>query len=186
MLPDIALSMSASVGCGLLARSCEAEMLAVAALHDLPLEPGFLDLGARHCPADDLDRGDLGVAYTVDGSDAGPGGDPVDVYGAGSAQRHPAAELRAGHAQHVPQHPEQRDIDIEAVIIFVDLDREDHNVLSFSQLSSDTGFAAISPSGSRCQGRRRSANTDFVRSLRLILFAAAASLFSTSSECGGV
>src|SRR5262249_41384571 len=41
--------------------------LAVAALNDLPVEPGLLDLGARGCPVDGLDRGDLGVADAVDG-----------------------------------------------------------------------------------------------------------------------
>ena len=44
-------------------------------------------------------------------------GDAVDMHGAGAAQRHAAAELRAGHAEHVAQHPEQRRVavDIDAV-----------------------------------------------------------------------
>ena len=32
----------------------------------------------------------------------------VDVHGAGAAQRHAAAELRAGHVEGVAEHPEQR------------------------------------------------------------------------------
>ena len=34
----------------------------------------------------------------------------IDVHGAGAAQGHAAAELRAGHAQRVPQHPQQRHV----------------------------------------------------------------------------
>src|SRR5712671_4788869 len=45
--------------------------LAVAALHDLAVEPGLLDLGARRRRAYRLDRGDLGTADAVDGSNAG-------------------------------------------------------------------------------------------------------------------
>ena len=33
-------------------------------------------------------------------------GDAVDMHGAGAAQRHAAAELGAGHAEHVAQHPQ--------------------------------------------------------------------------------
>src|SRR5216683_4991973 len=49
--------------------------LAVAALNDFAVEPGLLDLGARRCRADGLDRGDLGAADAVDRGDAGTRGD---------------------------------------------------------------------------------------------------------------
>src|ERR1700748_3459169 len=109
MLPDIASSISESVGCGLLASKAEADMIwpdwAVPALTALAVEPAFLDLGARHCRADRLDRRDRGGANAVDRGDAGTGGDAVDMHGAGAAERHAAAELRAGHAEHVAQNP---------------------------------------------------------------------------------
>src|ERR1700719_522421 len=41
--------------------------LAVPALHDLPVEPSLLDLGARRGRADRLDRRDRGRADAVDG-----------------------------------------------------------------------------------------------------------------------
>src|ERR1700704_2484340 len=42
-----------------------------------PVEPGLLDLGARRCRADCLDRCDLGGADAVDRGDTGSGGDAV-------------------------------------------------------------------------------------------------------------
>ena len=64
----------------------------------------------------------VGGADAVDRGDARAGGDAVDMHGAGAAQRHAAAELRAGHAEHVAQHPEQRRVavDIDAVSLAVD------------------------------------------------------------------
>src|SRR5438132_5273562 len=59
--------------------------LAVAALNDLPVEPGLLDPGARSRRADRLDRRALGGADAVDRGDAGTGGDAVDMHGAGAA-----------------------------------------------------------------------------------------------------
>src|SRR5713226_238929 len=78
--------------------------LAVAALNDLAVEPGLLDFGARRCRADRLDRCDLGFADAADRGYAGTRGDAVDMHGAGAAERLAAAELGAGHAQHVAQH----------------------------------------------------------------------------------
>ena len=40
-------------------------------------------------------------------------GDAVDMHRAGAAQRHAAAELRAGHAEHVAQHPQQRRVAVD-------------------------------------------------------------------------
>src|SRR5262245_6787954 len=105
--------------------------LAVAALHDLAVEPGLLDPGAGRGRTDRLDRGDRGAADAVDGGDAGADGDAVDMHGAGAAQRQAAAELGAGHAEHVAQHPEERRVavDIDAVGAAVDFDGEGHGVL---------------------------------------------------------
>ena len=63
MLPDIASSMSASVGCGLLGEQRrgghDLARLAIAALRHLAVEPGLLDLGAGRRRADRLDGRDL-------------------------------------------------------------------------------------------------------------------------------
>ena len=60
-------------------------------------------------------------------------GHAIEMHRAGAAERHAAAELRAGHAQHVAQHPEQRRVavDIDAVRAAVDFDGEGHGVFSF-------------------------------------------------------
>ena len=64
-------------------------------------------------------------------------GGAVDMHGAGAAQRHAAAELRAGHAEHVAQHPEQRRVavDIDAVCSPVDFDGEGHGAPSFLSMA---------------------------------------------------
>src|SRR5216684_8692970 len=112
--------------------------LAVAALNDLPVEPGLLDLGARRRRADRLDRRDLGGADAVDRGDAGTGGDAIDMYGAGAAQRHAAAEFRAGHAEHVAQDPQESGVtvDIDRPIDAVDLDRCGHSYLQAIRVNS--------------------------------------------------
>jgi hypothetical protein len=104
---------------------------AIAALDDLPIEPGFLDLGADCRRADCLDGRDRGCADAVDRRDTGTDGDAVEMHRAGAAERHTAAELSAGHAQHVAQRPEERRVavNIEAVRVTVDLNREGHGYL---------------------------------------------------------
>jgi hypothetical protein len=88
------------------------------------IEPGPLNLGARHGLADRFDRCDLGDADAVDRSDARTGGNAIDMHGAGAAQRHAATELRASHAQDIAQHPEEWGVavDIDAVGVAVDAD----------------------------------------------------------------
>ena len=56
----------------------------------------------------------------------------IEMHGASAAQCHAAAELRAGHAQHVAQHPKQRRVavDIDAMRLTVDFNGEGHDVLS--------------------------------------------------------
>jgi hypothetical protein len=53
------------------------------------------------------------------------------MHGAGAAERHATAELRAGHAEHVAQHPEERcvAVDIDTMRGSVDFDEEGHGCL---------------------------------------------------------
>ena len=55
------------------------------------------------------------------------------MHGAGAAERHAAAELRAGHAEHVAQHPEEWRVavNIDAMCVPVDFNGEGHGILSF-------------------------------------------------------
>jgi hypothetical protein len=55
------------------------------------------------------------------------------MHSTGAAQRHAAAELRAGHAQHVAQHPEERRVvvDIDAVCVPVHFNGEGHRASPF-------------------------------------------------------
>src|SRR3546814_5840591 len=54
------------------------------------------------------------------------------MHGASAAQRLAAAELGAGHAEHVAQHPQQRGVavNIDLMGCAVDLQRESHCCLS--------------------------------------------------------
>src|SRR5262245_40703230 len=105
--------------------------LAIPTWNDLPVEPGFLDLGARRGRADRLDRRDLGGTDAVDRGDAGTGGVVVDMHGAGAAEGHAADELRAGHAEHIAQHPQERRVavDINLALSSVYFDSIGHNCL---------------------------------------------------------
>jgi hypothetical protein len=53
------------------------------------------------------------------------------MHRAGAAERHAAAELGAGHAEHVSKHPQQRGVtvDIGGAVYAIDFDREDHRRL---------------------------------------------------------
>jgi hypothetical protein len=97
-------------------------------LDDFQIEPGFLDLRPGRRLADGLDGGDRSIADAADGKDAGPHRRAVHMHGAGAAKRHSAAELGAGHAEHVTQDPQQGDvgIDVDGVRGAVDFDSEGH------------------------------------------------------------
>src|SRR5689334_19036996 len=97
--------------------------LAVAALHDLQLQPGLLQGRALRRLADRLDRSDRAVADAVDRRLAGADRLAVEMHGAGAAQRLAAAELGSSHAQYVAQQPQQRcvAVDIDLMGCAVDL-----------------------------------------------------------------
>src|SRR5690606_11491138 len=104
--------------------------LAIAALHDVLLQPGGLEGTADLRLGERLDGGDLLSAQRLDPERAGPGGDAVDMDGAGAAQAGPAAELGPDHTQLVPQDPEQRHIagDVDLMFDAVDGDLEGHRL----------------------------------------------------------
>src|ERR1700726_515293 len=99
--------------------------LAVAALNDLPAEPSILSLPTRWSLPNSFDRSDRRTANAVDGRDTGARRRPVQMNRTGAAERHAAAELRAGHAEHVAHYPQERGVtvDIDRPIDAVDLDR---------------------------------------------------------------
>jgi pimeloyl-ACP methyl ester carboxylesterase len=67
----------------------------------------------------------------VHGGDTRAGRRTVQMHRAGAAERHAAAELGAGHAEHVSKHPQQRGVtvDIGGAVYAIDFDREDHRRL---------------------------------------------------------
>ena len=103
--------------------------LAIAALHDFEVEPGLLHLGAGGRRADAFDGGDRAVADRADRQHAGAHRLAVDMHGAGAALRDAAAEFRAGHAEHIAQHPEQRHVGgrVEGFVFAVDCQRRCHD-----------------------------------------------------------
>src|SRR6185369_13523117 len=95
--------------------------LAIAALHDVFVDPGLLH-GVQPVRGEALDGRDRAIADGGDGHHARPRGAVADVHGAGAALGHPAAELGAGEAEDVPQHPEQRHVlrHIDVMVLAVD------------------------------------------------------------------
>src|SRR3989442_4433695 len=75
--------------------------LAIAALRHLQLDPGLLDLFAGGSRTDGLDRGDALAGRGGDRRDARAHRLAIEVDRARAAQRHAAAEFRAGHSEHI-------------------------------------------------------------------------------------
>src|SRR5712671_2985729 len=80
--------------------------LAVAALHDLQIEPGLLHLLAFRRLADGLDGGDRMPDGSAHRHHASPPRASVEVHGAGAAERDATAELGAVHAEQGAQDPQ--------------------------------------------------------------------------------
>ena len=83
--------------------------LAIAALHDVGFDPRTLH-GMLAVLADAFDGGDFLAGERRDRRDARTHRHAVDMHGAGAALGHAAAELGAGQADQVAQHPEQRHV----------------------------------------------------------------------------
>src|ERR1700730_7853679 len=79
--------------------------LAIAALWDIQGTPRLLYrmISVRVEPLDGYHRAAADIVY---GGDAGAGGFAVDMDGAGTAQRHPAAVFRSGEPELIAQVPE--------------------------------------------------------------------------------
>src|SRR5215510_5323820 len=118
----------ARLGVGGEQRACRHDLagLAVPALRHVEREPGGLDFLAGGGGADGFDGDDPLADHRRNRRDARPRRLPVDVNGAGAAKGRAAAELRAGHGQHVAQRPKQghiaRNIEIAGLSVYVEPD----------------------------------------------------------------
>src|SRR5262249_45935372 len=145
MLPDIASSISESVGCGLRASSAEADMIwpdwQYPHCTTSRSSQAFWILAPAAVAPDGLDGRDLGGADAVDRGDTRPGGVAVDMHRAGTAQRHAAAELGARHAEHVAQHPQERGVavNVDRPVDAIDPNRGGHRDLQASRVDRACG-----------------------------------------------
>src|SRR6266850_2317308 len=136
------------VGLGGEQRRCGHDLagLAIAALRHLQLDPGLLDLLAGGGGADGLDRSDALAGRGRDRRDARAHRLAVEVDRARAAQSEAATEFRAGHAEHIAKHPEQRRVvvDIDAAGFAVDCQRMWHLSLLKAKAGSECGAAVPS------------------------------------------
>src|SRR5439155_8296491 len=118
------------VGLGGEQRRCGHDLagLAIAALRHLQLDPGLLDLLAGWGGTDGFDRSDPLAARGRDRRDARAHRLAIKMDRARAAQSEAATEFRAGHAEHIPNHPKQRRVivDIDAAGFAVDGQRLPH------------------------------------------------------------
>src|ERR1041385_5761572 len=107
--------------------------LAEPALRHAELDPGALHrmiAGGRQS----LDRRDRVAGSAAERRDARADGAAVEVHRAGTAQRLAAAELGAGEAEHVAQHPQQWHVFVGVDLAGDSVDRErDHRLTSSGQ-----------------------------------------------------
>src|SRR5882762_1721626 len=136
------------VGLGGEQRRCGHDLagLAIAALRNLQLDPGLLDLLAGGGGTDSFDRSDALAGRGRDRRDARAHGLAVEVDRARAAQSEAATEFRAGHSEHIAQHPEQRRVvvDIDAAGFAVDCQRMWHLSLLKAKAGSECGAAVPS------------------------------------------
>src|SRR6266850_2772127 len=120
--------------------------LAIAALRHLQLDPGLLDLLAGGGGTNGLDGSDALAGRGRDRRDARAHRLAVEVDRARAAQGEAATEFRAGHAEHIAQHPEQRRVvvDIDAASLAVDCQRMWHLSLLKAKAGSQCGAAVPS------------------------------------------
>src|SRR5262245_3599818 len=107
------------------ARRHDLTRLAIATLGHVQRKPGGLHSLARRRGADSFNGGDPPLCRRRDRQDAGPRRLSVDVDRARATKGGATAELGAGHAEHIPEYPQQRhvvrDIDIVWLSIHIEL-----------------------------------------------------------------
>src|SRR5712671_4372864 len=86
--------------------------LAVPTLRDVEADPGCL-YSLTRLSGQPLNGSDALTRNCRDRGDAGPRGLTVDVHRTSAAQRHSAAELRAGELEMVTDSPQQRHVGID-------------------------------------------------------------------------
>src|SRR6267143_2128813 len=142
---DIAIGR---VGLGGEQRRCGHDLagLAIAALRHLQLDPGLLDLLAGGGGSDGLDRRDALAGRGRDRRDARAHRLAIKMDRARTAQSEAATEFRAGHSEHIPNHPKQRRVvvDIDAARFAVDCQRLCHLSLLKAKAGSECGAAVPS------------------------------------------
>jgi len=96
--------------------------LAVAALHDLEIEPGFLDLCAFGGRPNALNGRNGSVASYADRDQARAGGLAVQMYRARTALIYATSELGSRQANDISQHPQEWHVlrGFDAAILTVD------------------------------------------------------------------
>ena len=93
---------------------------------DVERDPGILDLLAGRRLSDRLDGGDSFADDAAHRSDTGPDRLAVELDRTGAARGNAAAELGAGKADHVAQHPEKRHVRGHVDLKRPAVDREFH------------------------------------------------------------
>src|SRR5205085_1234306 len=86
--------------------------LAIAALRNVGVEPGFLN-GMAAVRGESFDCRHALVRDVRDRRAAGARRVPIDVNRARSTESHAATELRSGHAERVAQYPQQRHLRLD-------------------------------------------------------------------------
>src|SRR5271166_4641833 len=102
--------------------------LAIAALDHFQVQPSLLHPRSCGRGVDALDRGDGAIPDGADWQETRTERFAIDMHRAGAALRDAAAELSAGHAEHIAQHPKQRHVAgrLEASAFAIDV-QCDHN-----------------------------------------------------------
>src|SRR6266540_3071466 len=97
--------------------------LAIAALNNFKVQPGFLHLGASCSSTDGFNRRYATFSDRPNRHPAGPHRRAFQMYGARAAQRNAASELRSREGEYVAKDPEQRHVrrNIDAARFAVDI-----------------------------------------------------------------
>jgi hypothetical protein len=99
---------------------------AIAALHSVGLDEGFLQRMEAAVFRQSLDGGDVFTRNLGDGRDAGAHGRAIDEHGAGSAMAFATAIFAAGKFQFVAEDPEQEAVGVELEPVMRLIDDEFH------------------------------------------------------------